>query len=39
VIFRFVDIKKIVGHHTLHFLFIITSYIKSLNTNKNIEHT
>jgi len=34
VIVRFDDIERIVGHCSLHFLFIITTHIKSLNTKK-----
>ena len=39
VIARFVDIEEIIGH-SLQFLFIITSHLKSLNIYKKIiEHT
>jgi len=39
VIVRFVDIEEIIGH-SLKFLFIITSHLKSLNIyTKIIEHT
>jgi hypothetical protein len=31
-------IERTVGHHSLHFLFIITTHIKSVN-KKNIKHT
>jgi len=34
VIVGFVDICGIVDHHCLNFLFIITSYLKSLNTKE-----
>jgi hypothetical protein len=34
----FLDIERTVGHRSLHFLFIITIHIKSVN-KKNIKHT
>jgi hypothetical protein len=38
VIVRFFDIERTVDHHSLHFLFIITIHIKSVN-KRNIKHT
>ena len=37
-LFGFFYIERTVGHHSLHFLFIITTHIKSVN-KKNIKHT
>jgi fructose-specific phosphotransferase system IIC component len=38
VIVRFFNIERTVGHGSLHFLFIITIHIKSVN-KQNIKHT
>ena len=38
VIIRFVDIERTVGHHSLHFHFIITTDIQSLNKKKYLTY-